>query len=113
MSKSLGPSNDKGVPKGEMTLARLIQNAAARGMVSCQGHYWLGGDGEDGARGATACCAMGASMMRPQVAGVEGYVVTGNDASDDELVPVMFDCELEQYTLGAAFEQALRPVNAR
>ena len=38
--KGLGKANDVGVPEDEITLAQLIQNAAARGLTSTQGDLY-------------------------------------------------------------------------
>jgi hypothetical protein len=124
--KSLGPSNDD-VPEDEITLAELIQNAAARGLTSTQTALYrdssyadlygpdrprrtfsLGAvaEMEDAPAGATCCCVLGAQALTPPVSsplGAQAYL--GNDI-DDEHYGVSWD---RDSNVGAAFEQALRP----
>lgn len=107
-TKSLGPANDRGVPRDELILARLIQNAAARGLKSCRGAYYKNEDDVDVcARDATRCCAMGAAMLTPKLCPPTAIII-GNDAKGNNPTPEIADDKwLSAYTIGAAFYEAL------
>ncbi len=93
-----------------MVLAKLLQTAGARGLVSCQGSRYVDLNGIESMNANTktvACCVMGASALDgeyPWIC-VDG-LAEGNDCSDGDGTGADDDVG---FTLGAAFEQALRP----
>lgn len=110
----LGPANDKDVPEDEIHLAMLIQNASSRGMHSIQGRSYNGSASRnaDGTYepyfGVNGCCALGAFCLEPDTrAALDSFgypnLTVGNDYLDGEGRGFNFP------TIGAAFEQALRP----
>ena len=114
----LGKSNDS-IPEDEMILAKLIQTASARGLHSWRGcnfanprgHSWDQDDPD-----MVACCAKGAGILDFDLRSNPEkltYANSGNDAPDDvndNLIGGMSlgDTEATGWTIGAAFEQALR-----
>jgi hypothetical protein len=106
------------IPEDEMTLAELIQNAAARGLKSCTGLWFDRGGGDVGfyrygdtakldhpPEGATQCCVLGAQLLTPPVTHpLSARAYNGNDAAD---TTVCHDWNRDS-NIGAAFEQALR-----
>lgn len=111
-TKSLGPSNDSGVPTDEIILAKLIQNAGSRGLVSTKDTYFAVGDLTLGSRARsrpdiTACCALGARLIDRRGIPKLNNMVSGNDATDGDS-PASY-MNLDGWNVGAAFEQALRP----
>lgn len=114
MSKKYKKSNDS-IPKDELLLAKLIQNAEAFGLVSCQGANFRRNGGYSSSLrtdDATACCALGASQMasdtRAEIISYD-YVASGNDADVYMDCPAALrDNELSGFTIGAAFQLALK-----
>lgn len=115
-------SNDN-IPDDELLVAKLIQNAQSRGLVSCRGSrfkttYGIGlfsmaeGIADDD---WYACCAMGAASLEEDTTVEVSQmlrVIVGNDSLDvDEFYHVDMNDEIsiKGVNVGAAFEQALRP----
>ena len=119
----LPKANDKGTPKDELLLAKLIQNAAGNGLASTRGTRFVSKDGnnlsprhENAGRyvmwrkappNATGCCALGAGQLRPMI-NLGEDVVGGNDTTDTGTFG-WINADPKWLTIGAAFEQALRP----
>ena len=114
--KTFGPSNDE-IPEDELYLAKLLQNAGARGWGSTKGSYWVSTTGrklfaleDDEGRPLAdhdirGCCAVGAAVVEADTLspGIdESYLVNGND-SDEWNSSVNDFCE----TVGHAFQLAL------
>lgn len=110
--KVLGPANDRRVPRDEITLAKLVQNAKALGLKHTSGAFFRNADDqwEDNADFAVACCAIGASKLSPDTErsphlGLPG-IVTGNDHTDDATYTITEDYA-RGFTLGRAFREAM------
>lgn len=99
-------ANDK-IPKDELFLAKLIQNAASRGMKSCEGAAFMTVRTTDGPR--KFCCAVGAASLELDTntsLGCESWyfwMIKGNDL--DEWTSTDGDAG---ESLGWAFREALR-----
>jgi hypothetical protein len=107
-TKSLGKSNDRDVPHDEMALAKLLQTANRLGLRSMR---WAMYDTIGyKPKITTACCALGASALGASALEFQDVSV-GNDCRD-ELDTSGPHTSLSGFTIGAAFEQALRPGGA-
>lgn len=127
-------ANDKGIPEDELVVAKLIQNAAARCLVSNRGLVFKDAKGNavgpvtdvaitrimhkkllaNPPKGAVACCALGAACMTEDTGLYLDHdpvlVTGGNDASDYGQDYCLNEQPiLRLISIGRAFEQALRP----
>jgi hypothetical protein len=108
-------SDENKVPSDELLLATLIQAAAARGLSSTTGAYLRDKHGHHAsrARKGGSCCAVGALKLSrlKKWSKYEGSLIVGNDCQEGSVAIHAHDENL--FTVGAAFEQALRrEVNA-
>ena len=112
-------ANDKGVPEDEILLAKLIQNASSRGFKSTR--YLLYDGNPDYSQPyqcapgnlTTACCVIGAAQLShdthevlPWGHRVTDAAIKGNNFEDGQ---DGLEADPSLFTVGAAFEQALRP----
>lgn len=107
--KTYGPSNDVGVPPGELMLAKMVQSAKARGMRPLHGPKYAMADGTYVAHyqkeTAECCCAYGAADLDNDVGGNFSAVIQGHERPWDPSSP--FDDAA--YQAGAAFDAAMLP----
>jgi hypothetical protein len=133
----LGKSNNKFPQyKDELTLAELIQNAAARGLKSTkltlyrdangralksqhgEGYIASSGGGmlENPPEGTTCGCALGAMALTPKLTHpLTVRAMDGNDTVDRDYLPdddnglAFTYADERSMQIGLAYEQALRP----
>jgi hypothetical protein len=111
MSESLGPANDDGVPDDEIAVAKLVQNAKARGLGWCKGALYRDVDGAslDFIDSDTvSCCAVGASYLESDTDHID-IRVSGNDKDE---YPNWPEGEIngfgKEYMIGAGYRCAMQ-----
>lgn len=100
-SRSLGPANEN-IPKDELYLAKLIQNAASRGLKSTTGAFYR----RTRSGHMAACCAAGAAQLEHDTERWGEYpgITHGNDSVAHETS--YFDGS--GFTVGQSFRHARR-----
>ncbi len=105
-------ANDKGVPADEMLLAKLIQNAASRGLKSIVGSLYENASGQSclgSDANLTGCCAVGAAYLASDTLHYTDTeytgLVNGNDTTGE-----LFAGNQDTFTVGQCFNEALSPV---
>ncbi len=111
--KTYGPAPEPADPK-ELFLAKMLQNALARGVAWCKGSFWIDDTGRTTGvhADAVACCALGAAYFERDTTEI-GHstfgVICGNDydtgewlGSSDSVVT-----ESDHEDVGYAFREAM------
>lgn len=107
------------IPKDELFLAKIIQNAGALNLVSCHSKRFADAQGREVAKNDPTlrqCCAQGAALLSPDTSkifyrmnGNERWdLVNGNDSSCYRYTPGR-----NTYEIGQAFYNARRPTKIR
>ena len=94
-------ANNKGVPRDEMMLAKMIQNAKALGLKRTRDANYRSADGEAcyGFDNATSCCAIGAALITNLSVGI--WADDGNDGAPPD------DQHLDGYDVGRSWYHAM------
>jgi hypothetical protein len=104
--KVLGTANDTGVPGVEFDLAKIVQNAKARGLKWTSNANYRGKNGRstDNSNFAVFACAMGASLLEEDTAGI-AIAAGANDFPKDY---EHFSELTESQALGIGYRLAMR-----
>jgi hypothetical protein len=104
--KVLGTANDTGVPGVEFDLAKIVQNAKARGLKWTKEANYRAKNGRNinSADEAVYCCAVGAARLENDTTGINISFFANDNPSQFEHVDELNDSQI----IGLGFRLAMR-----
>lgn len=105
------------IPEDELILAKLIQNASARGLKACKYVPYTSKDGSTSyscySNYIVSCCAMGAAYLENDSdddIATYVFIARGNDSKQwSEEKPYSYPRDKDGESLGWAYYQAMKP----